>query len=78
MKLRLNKWDNSLGFKIPKHIVDELLLQVDGQVECNIKNGNLVLKPIFPPEHTLKELPAFEIDPAPEVNWGRPMGKEVW
>jgi len=77
MKLQLNKWGNSLGFRIPKHVVEELSLHANGQVEYTIEDSKLVIEPIPAPEYTLEEFLADEIGPAPEVDWGRPMGKEV-
>lgn len=78
MRLRLNRWGHSLGFRIPKHLAEELSLHADSEIECNIQDGKLVIKPIFAPEYTLDELLADEIDPALEIDWGRPMGREVW
>lgn len=30
------------------------------------------------PKYTLDDLLALDIEPAPEVDWGKPMGKETW
>lgn len=78
MKLQLNKWGNSIGFRIPKHVAEELSLRADGHVEYRIEDGKLVIEPISTSEYTLEELLADEIDLAPEVDWGKPMGREVW
>lgn len=78
MKLQLNKWGNSLGFRIPKHVVEELSLYANGQVNYKVEAGKLIIEPIPIPEYTLEELLADEIDAAPEVDWGKPVGREVW
>ena len=67
-----------MGFRIPKHLAEELSLHADSEIEWNIQDGKLVIKPIFAPEYTLDELLADEIDLALEIDWGRPMGREVW
>ncbi len=77
MRLRLNKWRNSLGFRIPKHLAEELSLHANSEIECNIQDGTLVIEPISAPEYTWEELLADDIEPEPEVDWGRPMGKKV-
>jgi antitoxin MazE len=52
MRLRLNKWRNSLGFRIPKHLAEELSLHANSEIECNIQDGTLVIEPISAPEYT--------------------------
>lgn len=44
MRLDLKKWGNSLGLRIPKHIVEELSMQPNTQVECSVKEGKLVVE----------------------------------
>lgn len=78
MKSYLNKWGNSLGFRIPKHVVEELSLYANGPVDYRVEEGKLVIEPIPVPEYTLEELLSDEIDPEPEIDWGKPMGREGW
>lgn len=79
MKLQIGQWGNSLAFRIPKNFAKQLNLKPNDAVQCDIEDGNLVLKPI--PEvqkYTLDELLDFEIDENEEISWGKSEGREVW
>jgi antitoxin MazE len=80
MKSQIGQWGNSLAIRIPKYVVETLDLKPNDAVECTVENGRLVVQPIQAlPELTLAELLAGVVDsPEPEVDWGRPMGEEVW
>jgi antitoxin MazE len=79
MKAQIGQWGNSLAFRIPKLIAQELDLKPNDAVQCRIEDGNLVIKPIREvKEYTLDELLDEAIDQSDEVSWGKPEGKEVW
>jgi len=80
MKLQIGRWGNSLAIRIPKYVVEALNLNSDDVVECSVEDGKLVVKPIQTlPELSLAELLAAVVEePEPAVDWGRPMGEEVW
>lgn len=79
MRSQIGKWGNSLGLRIPRHIVEELKLQPSDEVEFSVEQGKLIIVEVVrTPEYTLEELLAEEIDLEPEIDWGKPMGKEVW
>jgi antitoxin MazE len=75
----LRRWGNSLGIRIPKYIVEELALVANGEVECRLENGAIVIQPIDRlGKYTLAQLLAAELEPDPEVEWGAAMGDEEW
>ena len=80
MKLQVGRWGNSLAIRIPKYVVEALNLNSDDVVECSVESGKLVVEPIHTlPELSLEELLAQAVEPSgPEVDWGQPMGEEVW
>lgn len=79
MKSQIGQWGNSLAFRIPKLIADELDLKPNDAVQCSIENGKLVIEPVQnDKEYTLDELLDRIIDKSEEVSWGKPEGKEVW
>jgi antitoxin MazE len=78
MTVTIQKWGNSLGVRIPKAIAHATHLEEGTEVELAVKNGKVVLKPVEVP--SLKEL-LSQITPGSRpavVDWGRPVGKEVW
>lgn len=80
MKSQIGRWGNSLAIRIPKYVVEALHLTPDDVVECSVEDGKLVIKPLQTlPEFTLEQLLAEPMEPSePEVDWGRPVGEEVW
>ncbi len=80
MQSQVGQWGNSLAVRIPKYIVEALNLKVNDSLEFTVEDGKLVLQPIQAlPELSLEELLAQVTEPPePDVDWGRPMGDEVW
>lgn len=80
MRTRIQKWGNSLALRIPKPFAAEMGLEKDGEVELTVEKGRLVIEPPAAPSYTLEELLA-EVRPSNlhgEIDWGPPVGKEIW
>ncbi len=80
MLVRIQKWGNSLAVRIPKDIVLDLGLDYGTFVELRAVDGRLHVIPQQGPRYTLEELVA-QITPENrhgEIDWGPPVGKEVW
>ena len=78
MTIRVQKWGNSLGVRIPKAIARQNQISEGTELEVVSKNGGVVLR--APKAPSLKQLLA-EMRPSnrPQlVNWGKPVGKEAW
>jgi antitoxin MazE len=80
MQSQIGQWGNSLGVRIPKYVVEALKLQANDTVECTMQGGKIVLEPLHTlPELSLEELLAGVTEaPEGELDWGKPMGDEVW
>ncbi len=77
----IKKWGHSLGIRIPVKIAQTLKLSEGSEVECSIADGSIILKPTSRRrKYTLKEL----VDAMPsyqdheEVDFGPPVGEEIW
>lgn len=78
MTIKVQKWGNSLGLRIPKSVADSTGLSEGSEVNLRVEDGELILSPIEVP--SLPEMLA-QIKPGmkPEqIDWGKPVGKEVW
>ena len=78
-RVHLVKWGNSLAVRIPKTALDELRVKEGDELKIRIKNGRLELAPIAERE-SLASL-VRRITPQNrhgELDWGSPVGKEVW
>ncbi len=80
MRSQIGQWGNSLAIRIPKYVVEALELKPNDAVECTVEAGKLVVQHVQNlPELSLEELLAGVTEPPePEVDWGKPMGDEVW
>lgn len=80
MKLKVQKWGNSLALRIPKALAIEANIASGSTVEMSLTNGELKIKPIEDQEYTLEELlsgiTAENIHE--EVSTDIPQGKESW
>ena len=80
MKLKVQKWGNSLALRIPKALAIKANVASGSTVEMSLANGELRIKPIEDQEYTLEELlsgiTAENIHE--EVSTGIPQGKESW
>ena len=79
MKTQIGRWGNSLAIRIPKYIAEELELTVNGEVDCQLKDGILIVQPLNKiSRYTLQELIVQELEEDPEIEWGQAMGEEEW
>ena len=80
MRVKVQKNGERLTVCIPDELADKLGLKAGSEVELRLVNGCLRLYPSGGPRYTLEELvdgitPENRHD---EIDWGPPVGKEVW
>lgn len=44
MKIKVQKWGNSAGVRIPKPFLKEMNVQTGEEIELKVKNGQLILE----------------------------------
>lgn len=80
MQTQLKTWGNSQGIRIPKKILEMLSIQVNDVLQLEIVNNGILVKK----EHrhrTLEERAAEyggKLALSDELDWGEPIGNEVW
>jgi antitoxin MazE len=80
MRSKVQMWGNSLALRIPKPFAVEAGLDKDTPVEISLNQGKLVISKTTPDEYSLAEL-ISAVTPEnmhDEVDFGRPVGNEVW
>ncbi len=80
MRAVISKWGNSLALRLPKAVLEEAGLTENQPVEITVVKGQIRIDPVVELVYDLDELLA-QIKPEnlhPEVNWGSPVGKEIW
>jgi len=72
-------WGNSQALRIPRSMLDAMQIREGDEVEMVVENGRLTVQPVHP-KLTLESLVAA-ITPEnrhKEIDWGKPVGNEVW
>lgn len=80
MRVRVQKWGNSLALRIPRSFAAETALDPGSEVDLTLEQGRLVVTPLPEPAYRLDDLLArvtpanlhAELDPGPSV------GDEAW
>lgn len=80
-KVKLGKWGNSLGVRIPKNIARALSFTEETEVKLITSGSRLIVEPIQrQKKYTIEELLQ---DTKPEnvhqeIEWGKSVGQEWW
>lgn len=88
MNTTVQKWGNSQGIRIPKHILEEVGLNINDEVKLQKIDNKIIIEKVEKNStFTLKEhlenyysKPIEEIkhiDDSEEINWGKAEGDEV-
>ena len=80
LKVKAQKWGNSLGMRIPKPIADELALTDGTVLELEIHGEDLIVHQSKKRKYELRDLLA-QINSKnlhTEINSGEAVGEEIW
>ncbi len=80
MSVTLHRWGNSVGLRLPKPLLEQLGLKEGSEVDIKIEGNRIVVEPARRQRYTMAELlEGMTPDNRPEeVDWGPPVGREVW
>jgi antitoxin MazE len=82
MLAKIQKWGNSQGLRLDKHLLQNANISVGDAVDIAAKDGIIIVERIRKRHgrHNLEELVAKipKNYKASEVDWGEASGKEVW
>jgi antitoxin MazE len=80
MRVNVKKWGNSASVRIPASVMAAAALHLDQAVDVREEDGRVVIEPIRVTAYDLDDLLAamkpemFHDD----VDFGAPVGKEIW
>ncbi|NQT72086.1 MAG: AbrB/MazE/SpoVT family DNA-binding domain-containing protein [Chloroflexi bacterium] len=82
MVTKIQKWGNSQGLRLAKHVLEDAHISVGDDVEVTTRDGMIVIAPArrIRGKRNLEEL----VSRIPkgykgeELDWGIPVGQEVW
>lgn len=82
MLAKIQKWGNSQGLRLAKNLLADAQLNIGDEVDIKVKDGIMLVIPAkkIRGRHNLKDLVSRipENFQAGEIDWGEPVGKEVW
>lgn len=82
MVTKIQKWGNSQGLRLPKQVLEDARIAVGDDVDVTTRDGMIVIAPArrVRGKQSLKELVSSipENYEPEEMDWGEPVGKEVW
>ena len=82
MVTKVQKWGNSQGLRLNRHVLHDAKLSVGDTVDVVVRDGTVVIVPVkgVRGKHSLRQLVARipKGYKAGELDWGKPVGKEVW
>jgi antitoxin MazE len=79
---KIQKWGNSQGLRLPKHVLDAAGISVGDDVEVTTNPGEICLvkkrrvRGTVDLQKLVDSLPEDYV--SEEVDWGEPRGKEIW
>lgn len=82
METRIARWGNSQGVRLSRETLDEAGMAVGDTVRIEVHNGQVTLEKTrrvrgrFRLEDLVAKIP--EGSKPEEVDWGPPVGREVW
>ena len=77
----LSRWGNSLGLRIPQEAADRLKLKAGARVSVELGPDSITIRPVRRGRKWTEAALLKGVTPemvGGEVDWGPPVGKEVW
>lgn len=79
MTTTIQKWGNSQGIRIPKFLIEAVEWHENEQLVMTAENGSIVIKKAEPRKNIIELFEDYEGEYKPsEIDWGEPVGNEVW
>ena len=80
MKTKAQKWGNSLAVRVPKTVATQVGLKAQDDLEIEIHDGNVILKPLLRRVYRLDDLVKriTKKHLHTEFDTGEPVGREIW
>jgi antitoxin MazE len=82
MITKIQKWGNSQGLRLSKELLSDADVHVGDSVEVAVRDGAILIEPVrrvrgrLDLRELVRRIPKdYKTE---EVDWGRPVGKEVW
>lgn len=79
METSIQKWGNSQGIRIPKFLLDVVHWSENERLSMNASEDRIVITKANSRKNIMELFADYEDEYTPvELNWGEPVGEEVW
>lgn len=80
MVTKIQKWGNSQGLRLAKHVLENARIALGDEVEVLVGEEQITIKKVVKPKFNLAEMVArMPRDyKTREVSFGKPVGREEW
>lgn len=80
MRVKIQKWGNSLALRIPKAFAVQTKMRQDSTVSLSVKEDSVIVTPVEENKFTLKRLLSdiTKSNLHREVKTGKSVGRETW
>jgi len=82
MLTKIQKWGNSQGLRLARQVLEDAHIAVGDEVDVAARDGMIVIAPArrIRGKQSLEELVSRipKNYKSKEVDWGKPVGREVW
>ena len=80
MRVKVQKWGNSIALRIPKAFANQISIQSGSSVDLSIHDGKLIIEPISQEEYNFEALisEVKESNLHKEYDNDEPKGREIW
>ena len=79
MTIKLQKWGNSQGIRLPKIMLDELNIRENDELEIKSEGNKIIIEKTNSRKNILELFDGFAGDYHNlEKDWGEPIGEEIW
>ena len=82
MVTRIQRWGNSQGLRLAKHVLEDACISVGDDVDVTARDGMIVIAPVrrVRGKQSLQELVSHipKNYKTREIDWGEQVGREVW
>ena len=80
MNATIQKWGNSLALRIPSSVAKEMQVREGSAVELTLEEGKIIVKPAKKRKLSLTQMlkRITKENRHAEIDWGGPVGREIW
>jgi len=82
MVTKVQKWGNSQGLRLARQVLEDASISIGDDVDVTVQDGMIVIAPVkrIRGKQSLQKLVSRipkKYEPQ-EIDWGKPVGREVW